>query len=222
MLSTVTETDVFATLLESHSHPAVPRWGIVIAVVLHAGVLSVLLLRPGSTVRAEIAILPRDAFPPVEIVDTRQPPTAPVGPPNEPIVITVPLPGPIPGVPELPIPTVGSPGTMAPSGSAPGEWTVDPMPVSLVQEPPVLLQAPLPAYPPRMRDAGIEGSVLIEAVVDTLGRVEPGSLRIVSSDRAEFAAPATVSIGAALFRPARVFGRPVRVLVRVPVAFRLR
>lgn len=92
----------------------------------------------------------------------------------------------------------------------------------LVQDVPVLLQAPLPAYPPRMREAGIEGNVLVEVVVDTLGRAEAGSLRIVSSDHAEFSAPARASIAAALFRPARVFGRPVRVLVRVPVGFRLR
>ena len=211
---------MFATLLESQSHPA-PRWGIVIAVILHAGVLSVLLLRPGSTVRAEIVRFHAVEYFAPEPVRSGSGTT--VGLPIEPhFTTTVPLPGPIPGVPELPMPTVGSPGTMAPTGSAPGEWTGDPMPVSLVQEPPVLLQAPLPAYPPRMRDAGIEGSVLVEAVVDTLGRVEPGSLRIVSSDRVEFAAPATVSIGAALFRPARVLGRPVRVLVRVPVAFRLR
>jgi hypothetical protein len=42
------------------------------------------------------------------------------------------------------------------------------------------------------------------------------------SDHPAFEAPAIESLRGALFRPARVFGRAVRVLVQVPVVFVLR
>jgi TonB family protein len=94
--------------------------------------------------------------------------------------------------------------------------------VTLVQEPPVLLAAPPPAYPPLLRAAGVQGRVEVQLVVDTLGCAEGGSFRIVHSDNPGFEAPAIESLRGALFRPARVFGRAVRVLVQVPVVFVLR
>jgi protein TonB len=98
----------------------------------------------------------------------------------------------------------------------------EPLPIALVQESPALLAAPPPAYPPLLRAAGVQGRVEVQLVVDTLGRTEVGSFRIVHSDNPGFEAPAIESLRGALFRPARVFGRAVRVLVQVPVVFVLR
>lgn len=96
------------------------------------------------------------------------------------------------------------------------------MPESVVEDRPELLAAPVPPYPALLREARVEGLVTIEVVVDTTGRAEPGSLRVVQSDNAGFNAAAVATIRGALFRPGRVWGRAVRVLVHVPVAFRLR
>lgn len=85
----------------------------------------------------------------------------------------------------------------------------------------MLLSAPPPVYPEPLRRAGIEGRVVVETVVDTLGRAEPGSLVVVESPAPGFAAPARAYVLRALFRPARVHGRAVRVPVRVPIEFRL-
>lgn len=218
---------MFGTLLESHPPVAGSRWGIAFGVALHGLALAVLLLRPVSAARA-VEVHPPIELPPLPPERVSHP-VSPPATPTPPIIAvpngtigTIPLPGPFPGVPEIPIAMPGSPTAPLPTGPAPIWWTSDTVPRSVLQEVPVLLQAPIPAYPTRMREAGIEGNVVIEVVVDTLGHAEPGSLRVVSSDHAEFAAPARASIAAAMFRPARVMGRPVRVLVRVPVGFRIR
>ncbi|HEV8353280.1 MAG TPA: TonB family protein [bacterium] len=213
---------MFDLLPESQSRAVVPRWGLVVALTLHAGVFGGLLLLPSSKARAEVPIISTIAWPQPEPVIAR-----PSSPPTLPIVhqltTIVPLPGPILNVPPVPTPTVGEPGPIVltePLG--PAESGADPVSAELLQDPPVLLTAPVPEYPRRLREAGIQGQVIVEAVVDTLGRVESGSLRVVRADQVDFEASAVASIRAALFRPARVLGKPVRVLVRVPVSFRLR
>jgi TonB family protein len=68
---------------------------------------------------------------------------------------------------------------------------------------------------------GCDGTrVVLAAVVDTLGRVEPGSLSVVSAAHPGFVASAQRALAASLFRPARINGRAVR--VHVPIDFRLR
>jgi TonB family protein len=105
-----------------------------------------------------------------------------------------------------------------PVGSGPG--TV--LPAALADEPPQLLAGPPLEYPPLLRAARVEGRVLVEAVVDTTGRAEPVSIRVVQSAHPGFEPVAVAFLRGALFRPARAYGRGVRVLVRVPVEFRLR
>lgn len=100
-------------------------------------------------------------------------------------------------------------------------WPGDPADISLVEEPPAILAGPLPAYPELLRQAGIRGRVVLEVVVDTTGRVEPGSVGVVSTAHPGFVAPAQRALAATLFRPGRMLGRAVRVRVRVPIEFRL-
>jgi protein TonB len=92
--------------------------------------------------------------------------------------------------------------------------------VSLVDELPMMLAAP--AYPELLRQAGLQGRVVLEVVIDTLGRVERGSVVVVESAHPAFVAPAQQSLLKSLFRPARVRGKAVRVRVRVPIEFVLR
>jgi protein TonB len=92
---------------------------------------------------------------------------------------------------------------------------------AVVEEKPELLSGPAPAYPRLLKEAGIEGTVLIEVVIDTLGRAEANSIRIVQSPNPGFDEPVRDAVRRALFRPARVHGRAVRVLVRIPYKFNL-
>lgn len=214
---------MFDTLLESRHTPlSLPRWGVAVAVGLHVAVV-------GAIVRP----VPREEPPPV-ITAELPPLVEPSGPRKiadpGPVVgfpvdfrlpLLPPVP-PIPGVPGLdpsPRAPVGDPG----GPSTPfGVGDTAPWLPSLVQELPELLTAPVPPYPALLREAGVAGVVLVQVVVDTTGRPEPGSLRVVQSSNTGFDAAAVATIRSALFRPGRVWGRAVRVLVRVPVEFRLR
>lgn len=91
----------------------------------------------------------------------------------------------------------------------------------VVQEKPEVLSGPPPQYPELLRQAGIQGVVNIQAIVDTSGRVEPNSLKVISSANPGFDAPAKQTILKTLFRPARVYGHAVRVLISIPVNFTL-
>ncbi|MEZ4457734.1 MAG: energy transducer TonB [Gemmatimonadales bacterium] len=103
----------------------------------------------------------------------------------------------------------------APAGDNP--WRAE-----SVDEPAAVLLQPEPAYPALLRTAGMSGRVILQFVVDTLGRVERGSVEVVESPHEAFAASATASIEASRFRPARVRGRVVRQLVRQGVTFTVR
>ena len=90
------------------------------------------------------------------------------------------------------------------------------------QAAPEVLAGPLPAYPELLRQAGVEGQVVLEAVVDSSGRVQRASVSVVSATHAGFVEPARQALIATLFRPSRVNGRAVATLVRVPFAFSIR
>ncbi|NIM48282.1 MAG: TonB family protein [Gemmatimonadales bacterium] len=83
------------------------------------------------------------------------------------------------------------------------------------------LRCPLPPYPANLRQAGIEGSVTLRFIVDTTGRVEEGSVAVVSATNPEFQAPAREMILNCQFRPGRVAGEPVRASLEMPILFRL-
>jgi protein TonB len=99
--------------------------------------------------------------------------------------------------------------------------TGDPWTGGQVDEPPALLAGQPPRYPEALRAAGRAGRVIIQAVIDTIGHAEPGSVIVVESPDSGFDDPARSYVLTAQFRPGRVRGRPVRVLVRVPIEFAL-
>ena len=90
---------------------------------------------------------------------------------------------------------------------------------SLVEERPSLLSAPPARYPDLLKQARIQGRVLLRAIVDTTGRVEPGSVVIATSPNPGFDLPAREWILKALFRPARMHGKAVRVHITQPLDY---
>ncbi len=93
--------------------------------------------------------------------------------------------------------------------------------VEMVQEKPERLAGPPPVYPPLLQQAGIQGVVKVEAIIDTSGRVEPNSVRVVESPNPGFDQAAKVAVLKSLYRPARVYGRAVRVLIQQPINFQI-
>jgi len=93
--------------------------------------------------------------------------------------------------------------------------------VDVVQEKPERLAGPQPVYPPLLQQAGIQGVVRVEAIIDTTGRVEPNSVRVVESPNPGFDQAAKTVVLKSLYRPARVYGRAVRVLIQQPINFQI-
>jgi len=96
-----------------------------------------------------------------------------------------------------------------------------PLSPEVVDERPEVLTGPPLSYPEPLRQAGVAGRVLVRAVIDTLGRAEPASVVVLESPNRGFDRAAIDYVRRALFRPARVLGRPVRVLVDVPIEFQI-
>jgi protein TonB len=91
-----------------------------------------------------------------------------------------------------------------------------------VDEKPERLFTPPLDYPDLLRQAGIEGTVVVEVIIDTLGNAEPSSLRIVQSTNKAFEISARDAVLKSRYRPGRVRGQAVRVLVQVPITFNIR
>jgi TonB family protein len=87
-------------------------------------------------------------------------------------------------------------------------------------EPPRLLAAGSLRPPAGLE--GVPGRVVLSFIVDTLGRAEPASVRVVSSTSPAFDQPARGMVLGSRFAPGRNGGRPVRVLVEQAVSFESR
>lgn len=88
-----------------------------------------------------------------------------------------------------------------------------------VDDPVRPIDIPKPRYPPVLQQAGIAGSVDVQYVVDTLGRAEPASWKVIRSTNKAFEDPARDAIMAGKFKPARIRGQAVRQLVQQRISF---
>jgi TonB family protein len=78
-----------------------------------------------------------------------------------------------------------------------------------------------PRYPDLARQAGLEGEVLAQFVVDTMGRAEPSSLKILKSSHDLFVESVRNALPEMRFVPAEVGGRKVKQLVQEPFTYSL-
>ncbi|PYO34717.1 MAG: hypothetical protein DMD74_09800 [Gemmatimonadetes bacterium] len=198
-----------------------PVSGLVAALVSHAAIVAVVLASHSARgpQSPPIIIVGPEAWSSPSPIRTPPLPRPPV------VAGTVSLPHlPVSDLPTMPpldaggVP-VGVPPQVPSLGGIPGVGEV--WESGVVDERPEVLSGPVLAYPEPMRQGGIEGRVVVEVVIDTLGRAEPASLRIVESPQRAFETSALSYVRRALFRPARVLGRPVRVLIRLPIEFRI-
>lgn len=83
----------------------------------------------------------------------------------------------------------------------------------------IVVFQPAPKYPTALAAAGIEGKVAVEFVIDTAGKVERGSIRVLQSSHQAFETAAREAMTAAVFRPARLSNHPVRQLTRQSIRF---
>lgn len=79
--------------------------------------------------------------------------------------------------------------------------------------------APTFVYPRVLAGAGVVGRVVVQFIVDTLGRVEPGSVRVLETTHPAFVEATETGVLEARFRPATFGGHAVRQLSRMPVRY---
>jgi beta-lactamase regulating signal transducer with metallopeptidase domain/outer membrane biosynthesis protein TonB len=78
-----------------------------------------------------------------------------------------------------------------------------------------------PKYPATLRAANVEGVVLAQFVVDTFGRADMRSFKVLKSDHDLFTATVESSLPGMEFTPAEVGNRKVKQLVQMPFQFSL-
>jgi TonB family protein len=122
------------------------------------------------------------------------------------------------GEPERVTEAGGSIGVAAPAVGTESGPLVD---ESAVDELPVRVSGADIEYPDELRHEGVEGHVLLSAVVGVDGSVEERSVTVDSATHAEFEAAAVAWLEGATFTPGTVDGGTVRVRIKLPVAFRL-
>jgi len=84
---------------------------------------------------------------------------------------------------------------------------------------PALLTHPPIRYAPEMQALRIGGTVIVEATLDTTGHVLPATVKVVQTPNPVFDAESKRVVEAAVYRPARVHGRPARVTIRQAITF---
>ena len=134
--------------------------------------------------------------------------------------------------------STGRPGTLSPPGTGPGskETTQPPGSASCpraspddptvydttqVTVQPAIRTGPVLTYPSEPRARGIQGRVVISAVVNTSGYVDESSVQVVQSVDPELDAAARRYVVRAFFSPGCLDGHAVRVRVAIPIDFRL-
>jgi protein TonB len=230
---------MFSSLIESSPRASRPLAQSALSLALHlavgVGVVEASRRLDGPVIRAPevrpmVFVVPK--APPVAGRATGQAasipdaPAAPLDPflPEFPSVTPVGLPAVTPGPAVDPSRFVAAGGPSS-CGSCPaspaGADAAGVFEEAVVDVPAEVIRQPAPAYPAALQAAGLGGRVVLQFVVDTAGRVEAATVRVVEANHPAFGASAAAAILEAQFRPARVGGRKVRQLVRQGVTFRV-
>lgn len=78
-----------------------------------------------------------------------------------------------------------------------------------------------PRYPESLRQSGIDGHVLVQFTVDTAGRVDPASIRVLASTHELFTRAVRDALVQFRFIPAEVGDRRVPMLAEMPFEFQI-
>lgn len=232
---------MFSRLPESNARPERRAGGTVVSTVLHFVFIALAVRATGRATPAPVT----EPLPKVIYTqrDPNKPPPTDVAPTRAPTSNSVSL----PSTPTSPIPTIdldlsvipqaGPPvdllarssdfdptrlaGTGTPAGS-PNVSDGSPIPENLVDKP--ILAIPgtaAPRYPSMLQSAGVEGDVRAQFVVDTLGRVEQGSIRVLDTTHDLFASSVRDALYRTRFKAAEAGGRKVRQLAEQVFTFRI-
>jgi protein TonB len=214
------------------------RYSVPLSLAAHvlavAGILGAAVLGPAvlpSPATGELILIANMNIPeppPPRIVATKMPTAAPVNPDAAPTVAPDHIAPELPTPPDLgdvatgPVNIVGTTDFSAVVGEPPAPPPPAPMVPQrvggMIRPPTKIVDVP-PIYPPMAIAARVEGLVIIEAVIDTDGRVQ--SARVLRSHPLLDTAALT-AVGQWSYTPSLLNGMPVPVIMTVTVAFKLR
>jgi protein TonB len=223
---------MFSNLLESKPKAQRSLGGTLVSVVAHAGVIILAIqatLHAGErkddpATKIHYAEVRDDSPKPpkVQQVQVAQPPKG-----FQTLSAPVNIPDVLPAIDLTRSPTNADDfsGVGAPSGRANGVIVAAPGDNHVFYESEVekpVMGAPgsqAPRYPELLKGAGVEGEVIASFVVDTTGRADPSTLKILKSTNELFGAAVRAALPAMRFLPAEVGGRKVRQQVQQPFVF---
>ncbi len=108
------------------------------------------------------------------------------------------------------------------SGPAPAVISDQPYFESQVEKPVAAAPgSPGPTFPEMLKSTGVEGTVLAQFVVDTTGRADITTFRVLKADHALFEQAVKNALPRMRFLPAEIGGRKVKQLVQQPFSFTL-
>ena len=84
-----------------------------------------------------------------------------------------------------------------------------------------ILASGKPRYPESLRQAAIDGRVLVRFTVDTTGRIDMSSLSVLASTHDLFTRAVRDALPAFRFKPAELGGHRVRALAQMPFEFQI-
>lgn len=234
---------MFNRLLESRAVRTRRPGGTLVSIAVHGLVVGALV---AATAKATVPTVHERREPPLTFTRVDPPPATPARSPSTPrasdrpaapsnsLAPTLPVPVDIPtDIPDVDLsraptdPRDFASGRRGFSGGVPGgtgnapaggdiffDWQV---------EKPALMRpgTRAPVYPALLRGAGIEGTVLAQFVVDTLGRADMSTLQILQSEHAFFSSAVRRAIEQMRFLPAEIGERRVPQLVQQTFQFRL-
>ncbi|MCC7002211.1 MAG: energy transducer TonB [Gemmatimonadaceae bacterium] len=76
------------------------------------------------------------------------------------------------------------------------------------------------SYPADLQKSGVTGIVQVQFVVDKTGKVDPNSIKIVSSTVPQLADAAKKVVEEIKFRPGQVKGQAVKSMVLLPIVYK--
>ena len=104
-------------------------------------------------------------------------------------------------------------------GPDPAMWDGQEKPMMKVDTPAAVVKMVQPYYPELAKKAGIEGTVRVQALVNTAGI--PEKVEILTTDNEVFNESALLTVKQWRFKAAVVNGKPVAVWVTIPVRYKL-
>jgi protein TonB len=234
---------MFNTLIESKPKKQKSTGGTIFSIVMHAVLGGLLIyatanagqeLREEKTEEVKFVEVPKDEPPPPE--EKAPPPPDVVAAPPPPKgfqVLSAPIE--IPDeIPEVDLTKAvtneddfsgkGVQGGLG-SGVEGGTGPVDPNQAYFefqVEKPALSVPGnPSPRYPDVLRESNVEGEVLAQFVVDTEGKADMKTFKVLKSSHDLFTASVRQVLPSMKFYPAEVGGRKVKQLVQLPFAFKL-